>query len=229
MNILIKYPTRNRPDKFISTFLKYNHYLSNKNNVKFIITMDDDDSKMNCPRIKEFLSKQNNVKYYYGNSKTKIEAINANMDNEEFDMLILASDDMIPLQVGYDESMRSHLFGKFPDGDGVLQINDGRQGERLNTLCIMGKKYYDRFGYIYNPEYTSIYADNEFTDVSRLLNRVIYVDYTPVRHYWVSYTGIDELTIRNESKEYYRIDEEVYKRRKSNNFGLYNESSGNIL
>jgi hypothetical protein len=75
MNILIKFPTRNRPEKFIQIFLKYQHMLSGNHTVKFIVSMDLDDPTMNNDRIRKFLGNQKNVSYFYGNSKSKIEAI----------------------------------------------------------------------------------------------------------------------------------------------------------
>ena len=68
----------------------------------------------------------------------------------------------------------------YPNTDGVLWFNDGNQGNRLNTLCILGKKYYERFNYIYHPDYTSLWADNEFMDVANLLNKQIFNFFTPL-------------------------------------------------
>jgi hypothetical protein len=70
----------------------------------------------------------------------------------------------------------------YPDTDGVLWFNDGYQGNRLNTLCILGKKYYDRFNYIYHPDYISVWCDNEFMDVANLLGKQIYFDDIIIRH-----------------------------------------------
>ena len=41
--LVIKFPTRNRPDKFFFTLQKYFKLLSGKHEVQFIITMDSDD------------------------------------------------------------------------------------------------------------------------------------------------------------------------------------------
>jgi len=70
----------------------------------------------------------------------------------------------------------------FPDTDGVLHFNDGIHGNMLNTLAILGKKYYDRFGYIYHPKYKSVYADNEFDLISRRLGKCRYFDQMIISH-----------------------------------------------
>ena len=49
--LLIKAPTRARPDKFKEVFTMYVEYLSNNYPVKFVITCDTDDETMNNPEI----------------------------------------------------------------------------------------------------------------------------------------------------------------------------------
>lgn len=202
--------------------------LSDMHTVKFIVTMDNDDHTMNNDRIRNFLNKQPNVSYFYGDSKSKIEAINANMDDlGNAEIILLASDDMIPVKVSYDDIIARDMKLYFPDLDGVLHYDDGRQQSRLNTFCIMGRKYYDRFGYIYHPDYISVYADNEFTDVSRKLNKVMYSPIMLFQHGWVNFTGRDSLVERNESPALYSMDRLTYERRLKNEFSdkVFNSDS----
>ena len=69
----------------------------------------------------------------------------------------------------------------YPDTDGILWFFDGWRKD-LNTLCILGRKYYERFGYIYNPEYNSFWSDSEFTDVGNILNKQKFIDKVIIRH-----------------------------------------------
>lgn len=221
MNIIIKFPTRNRPDKFKEIFELYQSYLSKKHNVKFIVSMDSDDIKMNNDDIRNFLKKYENTEFYYGNSKSKVEAINADLNNlNNFDILILASDDMIPRQKYYDEIISNYMIQEFPDTDGVLAFKDGRRNDDLITFTIMGKKYFDRFNYIYNPAYTSVFCDNEFTDVAKLLNKVKYYDIVMFEHGWANYVGYDELMQRNENPLLYNKDHAIYLYRRGKNYNL---------
>lgn len=227
MKLVIKFPTRSRPEKFQQTFKRYQNFLSKRVDVRFLVSMDEDDASMNNNEIKDFLNSYPNTSYYYGNSKTKIEAINADLDKlpEDYDIILLASDDMIPKIPGYDALISREMELCFPDTDGVLHYNDGRAGERLNTLCILGKKYFERFGYIYHPAYISVYPDNEFTDVSRILGKVVYRDIVIIEHGWIQYTGYDELAQRNENKHWYEVDGKTYNERKAKNFDLPGVSS----
>ena len=61
---------------------------------------------------------------------------------------------------------------QFPQCDGVLNFQVKDTGKNLNTLPVMGKNYYDLFGYVYNPEYKTLsWAQEELTMVSRMLGR----------------------------------------------------------
>lgn len=217
MKLLIKFPTRQRPNKFKSTLSKYYQMLSGNHDVNFIITMDDNDKTMNNNAMKSFLDNHEaNINYFYGKHKNKVSAINADMDNLDFDILLLASDDMIPQIVGYDNIICNSMKKYFPRLDGALHFNDGRVGRRLLTLSIMGKRLYDYFGYIYHPDYLSLWCDNEFFKVVTKKKKVKYIDKVIISHEWTKYTGKDKLHIRNES--FYKRDRKVFLMRQRRGF-----------
>lgn len=123
---------------------------------------------------------------FFGSSKSKIEACNANMNDIDYpwDIVVLVSDDMIPQIKGYDDVIRNHMLSKFPDTNGILWFNDGCQADKLNTLCIFGRKMYESFGYIYHPSYKSLFCDTELTDACRttLADKCSYSPYCIIRH-----------------------------------------------
>jgi hypothetical protein len=49
-------------------------------------------------------------------------------------------------------------------------------------LPIMGRKYYDRFGYVYHPSYQSFWCDNEFTQVALKLGKIKCINRKIIRH-----------------------------------------------
>jgi len=179
--LLVKFPTRGRPDKFFSVLDQYRE-LSRSKNVKFLITCDLDDVTMNNEAVKDRFKSYDNVEVCYGNSKTKIQAVNADMKGRDFDICLLASDDMIPERVGYDLEIIDQMKVNYPDYDGVIWFSDGYQKQKLNTLIVLGKRYYDRFGYLYHPDYVSFYCDNEFMQVAFALGKQTYVDDVIIRH-----------------------------------------------
>lgn len=209
IDLLIKYPTRSRPELFKKTLALYQQ----DSLPRFLITIDADDATMNTPAMLEWMDAQPRLKYRIGNSSTKIEAINDGLAEESFDLLIVAADDMIPTVPNYAQRIAGLFADHFPAGDGVLHLNDGRTGRNLNTLPIMDRKYFDRFGYVYDGAYSSLWADNEFQSVSELLGRSCYIDCVLIRHAWTEVTGKDDLHLRNEA--FYESDRLVYESRKS--------------
>lgn len=138
-------------------------------------------------------------------------------------MLMLASDDMIPVQMGYDEVIAQVYKQEFPDYDGAIKFWDGLRPKEdpLMTLTVMGFPLYKQFGYIYNPEYKSLYCDNEQTQVCAALGKLRRCDICIVQHQWTGKPW-DALHARNENAEMYRVDGETFKRcRKQIRYGDY--------
>ena len=97
VKILCKFPSRSRPEKFKEVFSLYKNMASGKHELIFVLSFDTDDSSMNNDEMKKWLPEQGeNVHWFYGDSTTKISAVNADMDREwDFDILLLASDDAV--------------------------------------------------------------------------------------------------------------------------------------
>jgi hypothetical protein len=221
MKILIKFPTKSRKNKFFNTLKKYHNLCEDINNVKFLISIDEDDSEMNNPDTLEILNTFKNTEVSIGHSLSKIHAVNRDVVSDgSWDIVLLASDDMIPQVKGYDKIIIDKMISTYPDTDGVLWFNDGFQETRLNTLCILGKKYYERFNYIYYPEYKSTWCDNEFMSVSSILNKHTYFNEVIIKHEhpdW-GYGNRDIIHVKNQNDLSY--DMSLYNTRKKINFEL---------
>ena len=136
MKLLIKFPTRSRRKQFFETFNKYQEYISEPT-TRFLITIDEDDSDMNNDEVLAILESYDNVSFVIGQSNSKIHAINRDIDtSEDWDIILLASDDMIPQVKGYDSIIRNNMNEFYPDTDGVLWYYDGYRSD-LNTLSIL--------------------------------------------------------------------------------------------
>ena len=220
MKLLIKFPTRGRRVKFLHTLKKYYDMCLDKKNTLFLVSVDDVDPETNDPNFDSILSTYENVIIKRGISHSKIHAVNRDLDvfDNEWDIVLLASDDMIPQMIGYDQIIRDNMKNLYPNTDGVLWFNDGYQGDRLNTLCILGKKYYERFNYIYHPDYKSCWSDNEFMEVGNILGKQTYINQVIIRHEhpdW-GYGSIDY--VHNNNVKDWHHDNNVFQQRKSNNF-----------
>ena len=221
MKILVKWPTRNRPERFAKALRAY-QALRTTDQVDFLITIDMDDREMTRPHILEGLRKWGNLRYEIIDPSGKIGAINSGLDAvcTKYDIIVLASDDMIPAVVGWDKRIIDDMGKYFPDTDGVLWYNDGYTGQKLNTLTIMGTKYYRRFGYIYHPDYVALWCDNEMMDVANKLGKQKYFEDVIIRHEHPmnGHGRVDALNIRD--SRYYETDKKTYEDRKARGFDL---------
>lgn len=211
LTVLIKFPTRERPNQFFNVLNK-SQKLRGLTTTKYLITLDTNDASMNCKQSKDVMNMWGNLKYYFGESNNKIEAVNRDMEHSgEWDIILLLSDDMLPVVHGYDKII-TELFKKyFPDTDGVLWINDGHTGRKLNTLVCMGRKYFERFNFIYNPVYKSLFADNEFTDISVKLNKVYYHDQVLIEHrHPMNVKGVQSDSLYRRNDAHFFTDRKLY-------------------
>ena len=181
MKILIKFPTRNRKETFFNTLNKYYEYLDDLKNVNFVITCDKDDDSMNNKEVIKLLDGYKNLKYYFGNSKTKIEAVNNDIYNLDFDILLLSSDDIIQQIKGYDTIIKNDMKKYYPKKDGILWYFDGFN-KSVNTLSIMGVKYYKKNNYIYHPMYRSFFCDTEQTILAQKFKKITFIDNIIIKH-----------------------------------------------
>jgi hypothetical protein len=87
-------------------------------------------------------------------------------------------------------------------------------------MAIMGREYYDRFKYVYHPNYKSLWCDNEMTEVSKMLGAYKYVNEQIVNHMHPAYGKghFDEQYRYTES--FGGVDRETYLKRKQNNFDI---------
>ena len=144
MRILLKCPTRSRPEKVRKTLASYLRFAAHPEQMGVAISCDHDDPTMkDTSELRRVLAGFGWNQIFYGHNKTKIEACNANMNDIDYnwDIVVLVSDDMIPQIRGYDDVIRNEFLAAFPDTNGILWPNDGTQGDKLNTLCIFGRAF----------------------------------------------------------------------------------------
>jgi hypothetical protein len=225
--ILFKYASRSRTQKFFVGLDNILTNLSDLNNFCILISLDIDDYSMNnketINRLVEYVNKYpEKIIIKFGNSKNKIDAINRDVNEIKekfnFDILVNFSDDMEFIEHSFDDIIRGKFFMFYPDTDGNIYFNDGFTGERLSTMSIIGRKYYDKFNYIYHPSYHSLWCDNEYTEVAKRSEKIIYFHERIFNHNHPSNVGgfIDEQLIKTES--FSDIDRQNYEQRLKNNF-----------
>lgn len=224
MNILYKFASRSRPERFFKSLKSIGDNAVTSTYV-VLCSLDEDDPTMNTLEIMDWFKKYPRIIPLYGYSSTKVHAINRDMgrvQKSEWDLLIVMSDDMVFIKPGFDQIIIDDMKAAFPDGDGVLHYHDGNsKGRELMTMSIMGRKFYERFGYIYHPDYISLWCDNEAMDVARSLNKYKYMgDQKVLFNHLHPFHGHvhmhdPQYTI---TESYYKADESTYRKRKAKGF-----------
>lgn len=186
-HILIKFPTRSRPKKFFAGLDNILATANDLKNITIVITADYNDTTMynaeTLTQYKTYLGTHKNLTLIFGESQNKVHAINRDMEKfTDWDIVVVFSDDMEFVVKGWDDTVRYQFKELYANFDGNLHFNDGYVDDRCCTMLIMGKRYHDRFGYLYNPEYDSLECDVEHTIVAKKLKRIAYFK-TPIAHH----------------------------------------------
>lgn len=213
LRILFKFTTRSRPHLFERGMQSIIQNVTNEN-YQILVSVDTDDSTM----IEALKKYQNNtkVKIFYGVSKNKIDAINRDVEKaDDWHILINMSDDMVFICRGFDEIVRNN----FDNLKQCLHFPDGNTNQ-LITMSIIGKEFYDRLGYIYNPEYVSLWCDNEQMEVAKLIFAYKYVDTTIFNHLHPAFNKAEIDNQYRHTESFYGIDGETFVRRRAINFGI---------
>jgi len=221
--ILVKFPTRSREKRFKEVFEKLIEYRGDKINTYFMLNLDTDDEIMNNENMFSYINSFNlndKIDIFIGRSKNKIHAVNRDLDkySKPWDIVVLISDDMTPIKENYDDIIRQAMYDSFPDTDGIVFFPDGFT--EMNTLPIIGKKYYDRFDYIYHPDYFSFFCDNHLHIVADLLGKHKRINEVLFRHDHPLWTGegYDKLYEKNQLD--WEHDEKVFNKFAKINFEL---------
>ena len=218
MKIYYNFATRSRPAKMMKTINTIRTFSTNQD-YTIGITIDDDDSDTLSSREFKELQNQPNIYFNFGKSNSKVHAINRGMADWKGDIIVNVSDDMIFLVPGYDIKIINAFAG---DLDLFLHFPDGRVNELLPSMSIMGRTYYDRFGFIYHPQYFSLWCDNEAMDVAKKLGKYKYIPERIFDHYHPAWTGeVIDAQLRH-TQGYFHIDQQTYIKRSAAGFPNHN-------
>lgn len=219
MRILFKYPSRGRPSRFFDGLDSIYNNIADKNNFHVACTLDVDDLAMNNEEIGNRIRAYGNISIQWGLSENKVHAINRDMPEYDWDILILMSDDMRVTFYGFDEAVRNC----FSDGlDWHIHLPDQDEKEKLPVLYIAGKDFFNRFGWIYNPVYLSLFPDTELMHVAKHLGRYKFVNWPGMfEHLLPAYGHLPEDRQWREQQDIgWTVDHKTFLERQANNFYL---------
>lgn len=222
--ILIKLTSRERNKALIRCVREAIEHASKPEELSWLFSFDTDDSQAPFA-IAELANMIPGAYFSLDNSEGKIHAINRDIKEYEkpWDILVNLSDDQICQYKGWDDVVKDLMPS---DLDASLWFRDGLQ-DRLNTMEIVGRKYFNRFGYIYDGRFKSFFCDNLTTDVGLHLNKLIKSDLILFKHHHpigTRHALYDELYRKND--RYWKEDQDTYDKIKANGIENYLKEFG---
>lgn len=182
--ISIIHPSRGRSDKSFNTIYNWLTNVIVSSNIELIVSLDSDD-----PEVPKYQERYKPDQIIINKNKSAVDAINRGAEASHGDILIVVSDDTdCPAQ--WDQALFSYVNTK---RDWILKTQDGIQ-RWIITMPIMDRDYYNRFGYIYHPDYLHMFCDTELTCVADITGRKITSNLTfKHNHYSVMKEQPDEV------------------------------------
>ena len=211
-----------RPEKSFNTMSNWIKR-AGSNNFEVIISLDESD-----PCKDKYLEFYSDIFFnlvqgeiVWMKKRNAVQAINKAAQAATGNIFMVVSDD-----TDCPENWAADLLDKLSGKDDfIAKAPDGIQ-DWLITMPIMDRKYYERFGYIYYPEYTHMFCDTEISCVADLTGRRINIDILfPHNHYSIGKSEKDEVSKMADAT--WSQGEELFLSRIGNNFGL-KETPGKI-
>lgn len=213
--ISILHPSRSRPEKSFETIKKWIERAGSES-IEVIISLDTTDPTgglygsfyLDCPPC--------NRAFVYGDNRSAVDAINNAAKQAKGDILIVVSDDT-DCPENWAVDLLKYTTNKT---DFIAKTDDGIQ-DWIITMPIMDRTYYNRFGYIYHPDYLHMFVDTHMSCVADLTGRRIRIPMT-FKHLHYSVGGLQKDAVSEKADSTWAQGEALFIQQAKNNFGLVN-------
>jgi hypothetical protein len=208
--ISLLHPSFGRPELARKCYDEWMGKAGNRMDIEYILCLSELDN------ITEYMNAfaLTNPMITFISDKGLVKQVNHAASISTGNLLVAVSDDF-GCPNNWDDLLILSLLGH---SDYIVKTQDGLQ-PFIITLPIMDRAYYERFGYIYHPDYFHMHGDEELAHVGAMLGRTITLPlHFPHRHYSTGQMKKDATNIANDS--YYTSDGITFKQRKAINFGL---------
>lgn len=214
----IVHPSRGRVKESWNCIMAWFGLMSPYNELEYILSLDQDDSRKYMKVIEQSMNRMA-LKIAVGPNSNVVQALNRGACQATGDILIYVSDDFL---CPHNWDLEIQKAVKDRGDDWFLLVNDGIQ-QKTATLLIESRKYYDRFGYMYYPDYISMWADPDATEVARRSGKLIDVTGSLLfkhNHYSIGGLPVDATYLKENSSKAWTHGENLYLQRAKNNFGV---------
>lgn len=217
--------TSARPAKWREIYEAWLAAADHPENVEYILVVDE---RWGFPVATDrmFQNMRHNADgvLYNNGRKCYVEGVNIAAEASSGDVLIVNADDQYPCP-HWDTLLIKSMEAFDPLRDEfVMAANTGTPTERergIVVMPIMSRARYKRLGYVFYPQYESMYADNDLCAHAKLDQCLFGLNTAwvfPHRHPFFSNTAMDAVYEAQNRQEAYALGAEIYARRQSAKF-----------
>lgn len=227
IKISLLHPSHGRPVMASKTAEKWILTARNPKEIEYIIGLDNNDPSLNNYQILHNPIFNNIMSFVIdvGDSTCAISALNriAKTISNTSELLIEICDDIDPMQ-----NWDIELINLLKDVDNfknpkMIGTHDGlRDYGIVFTQPIMNKAAYEKLGFMIYPEYTSVFADNDFTEVARRTGWLVNAPHILFKHnhYTIGLNPIDDTYKKRNNNFEFTFNHNIYQQRHNRNFDL---------
>lgn len=227
IKISLLHPSYNRATMAFSTCCNWINNTKYPLDIEYLVGLDntDPDKAMYETKFKEIENKVSKLIVDVGDSTCAVQAVNrlATKVSNTSELLVEICDDVDCFQ-DWDVALLKLLEGvnNFEDPK-MIGTHDGlRDYGVVFTQPIMNRAAYSKLGFIVYPEYTSMFADNDFTEVARRTGWLVNAPHIMFKHkhYSIGLNSIDNTYSRRNNQQEFDSNHRVYQERNRRNFDL---------
>lgn len=203
-----------------NAYIRWLAAASDHNTYQYILSLDLDD-----PTINEYRRNFGDISHddiVVNPNKSYVEAVNVAASRAIGDCIIVMSDDF-DCPKSWDMSLSATIAAEAGEHYAILVDDCYGHETPILTLPIISRSLYVTLGYIYYPEYYSMFADNDITELCKRMG-VLHTAPLKFRHRHYSLPEFrrtkDLVAEKQNHPMAYKLGEAIYKRRVANNFGL---------
>jgi tetratricopeptide (TPR) repeat protein len=171
--ISLLHATRGRWAQAITMMNTWLGYASNAFHVEHIFAIDEDDeeSRKRLSRFRHVISPADGY---------SVGAWNAAAQRATGDVLIQMSDDFMA-PPNWDQRVLDVLGGKL-FAPAVVRVSDGLRNDGLITMAIVTRRWLEKEGTLFDPEFRNVYSDNDLTARALRANAIVEAPHLVFEH-----------------------------------------------
>jgi hypothetical protein len=195
---------------------------STDKNLEWVIAVDDDACFQAAETVRKYFTTPPTIQVVRNDGpKNCVAGWNLAASKTTSKVIIAVSDDFLPPNAWNEHLLGPLLPDNWPDGEYVIHVNDGYI-KNLCTLAIITRKRYEKFGYLFYPEFYSLFSDTELTEVAYRDGVVIEAMHLLFEHLHpdCNKRPRDQVDLTHASKERWNHGEMLFNFRKARGFPL---------